>query len=79
MHKGTMTFDQLAYQPGSPGRVFKLTEDALADHLEAMEKLTGKAITYDVTAGLRQVYRKKPVDPDLILHQHYSLAGVRLK
>lgn len=70
-HKNTMTFDQLAYQPGGPGRVFRLSENVLADHLEAMEKLTRKAITYDVTAGLRQVYRRKDVDVESILRQHY--------
>lgn len=74
LHKKTMTFDQLAYQPGSPGRVFKLTENALTDHLEAMEKLTGKAITYDVTAGLRQVYWRKDVDAEAILRRHFAEA-----
>jgi hypothetical protein len=73
-HKNTMTFDQLAYQPGSPGRVFRLSENALTEHLEAMEKLTEKAVTYDVTAGLRQVYRRKPVDAPSLLRHHYSLA-----
>lgn len=73
-HKNTMTFDQLAYQPGSPGRVFKLSENALTEHLEAMEKLTEKAVTYDVTAGLRQVYRRKPVNSASLLRHHYSLA-----
>jgi Protein of unknown function (DUF4007) len=72
VHKKTMTFDQLAYQPGAPGRVFKLTENVLADHLETMEKLTDKAITYDVTAGLRQVYRRKEVNSETLLRDHYS-------
>jgi hypothetical protein len=70
-HKNTMTFEQLAYQPGAPGRVFRLSENVLADHLERMEKLTAKAITYDMTAGLRQVYRRRAVDVDAMLRQHY--------
>lgn len=70
-HKKTMTFDELAYKSGSPGRVFKLSENALGDHLEAIEKLTGKALTYDVTAGLRQVYRRKDIDTESLLRQHY--------
>jgi hypothetical protein len=77
VHKKTMTFDELAYYPGGPGRVFKLTENVLTDHLEAMEKLTGKALTYDVTAGLRQVYLRKElddVDVDQILKDHYLQA-----
>ena len=71
-HKNTMTFDQVAYQPGAPGRVFRLSENVLSDHLEAMEKLTEKAITFDVTAGLRQMYRRKPVSPSTVLESHYS-------
>src|SRR5439155_17247253 len=71
-HKKTMTFDQLAYQPGGPGRVFKLTENALTDHLEAMEKLTEKAVTFDMTAGLRQVYLRRDVDVDVLLRRHYA-------
>ena len=70
-HKKTMTFDQLAYQPGGIGRVFKLTENALADHLEAMEKLTDRAVSYDVTAGLRQVYWRSDVDKGALLRRHY--------
>lgn len=72
--KKTMTFDELAYRPGGPGRVFKLTENALTDHLEALEKITDRAITYDVTAGLRQVYRRKEVDVDSLLRKHYAEA-----
>ncbi|HEV2293567.1 MAG TPA: DUF4007 family protein [Tepidisphaeraceae bacterium] len=71
-HKNTLTFDQVAYQPGSPGRVFRLSENVLTDHLEAMEKLTEKAVTYDVTAGLRQMYRRKAVDPIAILRRLYE-------
>lgn len=71
----TLTFDQIAYQPGSPGRVFKLTENALTERLESIERLTGKAIGFDATAGLRQLYRRKPVEEaqrKQILRDHYS-------
>ena len=70
-HKKTMTFDQLAYQPGGPGRVFKLSENALTDHLEAMQRLTKNNITYDVTAGLRQMYWREDVDKESLLRRHY--------
>lgn len=71
-HKNTMTFDQVAYQPGSPGRVFKLTENALSEHLEAIEGLTHKKVTYDVTAGLRQLYRRPPVEALSVLCEYYD-------
>jgi hypothetical protein len=71
-HKNTLTFDQLAYQPGSPGRIFRLTENALSEHLDSMEKLTRKIVTYDVTAGLRQLYRRQSVDKLPLLRRYFD-------
>ena len=36
----TLTFDQIAYSSRSPGQAFKLSEDALATYLEAIEDAT---------------------------------------
>jgi Protein of unknown function (DUF4007) len=75
LHKNTLTFDQLAYQARSPGRVFKLSENALTEHLEMLVETTEGAITFDNTAGLRQVYRKRELNFDAtskrILRKHY--------
>lgn len=45
----------LAFRPGSPGRVFALTEDALIARLERIEVATRGAIVFHDTAGLRQL------------------------
>jgi hypothetical protein len=76
-HKNTLTFDQVAYQPSSPGRVFRVTENALSEHLEAMEQISRKAVTYDVTAGLRQLYRRNDIDAQGLLKQYYDDNGGR--
>lgn len=69
-HREVLSFDELAFQPGSPGRVFKLSENAVSDYLESLERFTDKAIGYDVTGGLRQVYRRRPSALlDLLQHQ----------
>lgn len=69
-HREVLSFDELAFQPGSPGRVFKLSENAVSDYLESIERFTDKAIGYDVTGGLRQVYRRKPLALlDLLQHR----------
>ena len=60
-HREVLSFDELAFQPGSPGRVFKLSENAVSDYLESLERFTDRAMGYDVTGGLRQVYRRKPL------------------
>ncbi len=45
----------IAFAPGSPGRVFALTEDALMVRLERLEAVTDGAIVFHDTAGLRQL------------------------
>src|SRR5208283_6176045 len=35
--RNALTFDEVAYRPGSPGRVFKLSEDALSEFLDGIE------------------------------------------
>lgn len=51
----TAAFHDLVFAPGSPGRVFRLDEDALLGRLERLEMLTGGAAAYSDSAGVRQV------------------------
>ncbi len=55
---GTLAIHDLARQPGSPGRLFKIDESSLVERLEGVEKLTGGSLSYGETAGLRQLYRR---------------------
>ncbi len=49
-------FNDLAYSPGSPGRVFRLDEDGLLSRLLAISDLTSGQLVYNDQAGIRQVY-----------------------
>lgn len=69
----TFAFDELAYQPFSPGRVFKLDEPALAERLERLTELTNGAWQLTETAGYRQVLQREDVDPLEILDDYYDL------
>ena len=53
----TLSFEALAHEPGSPGRVFLLDEDDLTARLTEVEDLTGGAYRWSETAGLRQLIR----------------------
>ena len=53
----SLPFDAIAFGEGSPGRVFKLDEDSIAERLLALEDLTLGALSWTDTAGLRQVHR----------------------
>jgi hypothetical protein len=48
--------EALTHEPGSPGRVFLLDEESVAERLAAMPDLTSGAIRWDESTGLRQVY-----------------------
>lgn len=56
----SLAFEAISYGNGSPGRVFKLDEDSVAERLFALEEITGGALSWTDTAGLRQVMRKGP-------------------
>ena len=57
-HAGSvMGFDRVAHDYGSPGRVFKLDENAVAERLMALEQLSRGQIQWTEQAGIRQVTR----------------------
>lgn len=57
----SLAFEAIAYGEGSPGRVFKLDEDSVAERLLGLEDLTNGVLSWTDTAGLRQVHRMKKV------------------
>lgn len=50
----TLAFEAIAFGEGSPGRVFKLDEDSIAERLLSLEDLTRGALSWTDTAGLRE-------------------------
>jgi hypothetical protein len=51
----TLSFESILHGSGSPGAAFKLSENALAERLEALPPWSH--LTYDDTAGMRLVLR----------------------
>lgn len=54
----SMAFETIAYADGSPGRVFKLDEDSVAERLMALNGITNGYLAWTDTAGLRQVHKQ---------------------
>lgn len=54
-HLQTLSFERILHAPGSPGAVFKFSENALALRLEQLPRWTG--LSFDDTAGIRVVLR----------------------
>jgi hypothetical protein len=73
----TLSLHDIARQPGSPGRLFKIDESSLVERLEALDRLTGGALAYGETAGLRQLYRRRPLPPAELLEEAYATGGKR--
>lgn len=56
--EASLSFEGIAYGDGSPGRVFKLDEDSVAERLFGLSSITNGRLIWDDTAGLRQVIRR---------------------
>lgn len=73
--RGILSIETLAYEPGSPGRVFLMDEESLAERLERIADMTGGIMVWDEGAGLRQVSARVEVagiQPLRFLEQLYS-------
>lgn len=68
----SLSAEQICYAPGSPGRVFKLDEDSMITRLMRLEDVTEGAWQWTDTAGLRQIQRRKDVDPVKLVMAAYS-------
>jgi hypothetical protein len=56
--QSSLAFEAVAYAEGSPGRVFKLDEESIAQRLISLADFTGGKLVWTDSAGLRQVHRK---------------------
>lgn len=53
----TLSFEAIAHAPGGPGRVFQFDENDVADRLAKLDEISGGAIRWSETAGLKQIAR----------------------
>jgi hypothetical protein len=68
----TVPIETVAFAPGGPGRVFCLSEESLIARLERLDRTTGGCVTFDETAGMRQLLIKDLPDPKRFLAAHYE-------
>jgi hypothetical protein len=58
----TLSVETVAYGVGAPGRIFRLDEESVAFRLATIGEITGGALAWTDTAGLRQVVRREPLE-----------------
>lgn len=63
--QSSLAFETVAYAEGSPGRVFKLDEESIAQRLIVLSDFTGRKLEWTDSAGLRQVHRKNLSSEDI--------------
>ncbi len=70
--------EALSHDPGSPGRVFLMDEESVAERLANMSDLTGNRIRWDESTGLRQVYAQDiaSIDPLQFVRGLYAAANL---
>jgi hypothetical protein len=69
----SFSVDFLTFERGSPGQVFLLDEDSVAERLVRLDALTGGALRWDESSGMRQLYAfdRESLDPWDILRSMY--------
>lgn len=69
----TLSVEAITYEPGSPGRVFKLDEDAVTERLAGISEASGGLFDWTDTAGLSQVLRTgKKVKKEKLLQRAFQ-------
>lgn len=63
----TLSFEAITHAPGSPGRVFALDENDVADRLAALNDISNGTLRWSETAGLKQVIRTSELDEAALL------------
>jgi len=71
--QGTLSFREIVHGEGSPGRVFRLDEDAVLSYLDTLGDITGGRLVFNDTALVRQVARRgEAITGSEILDAYFS-------
>ncbi len=68
----TLSLREITHGEGSPGRVFRLDEDATLRYLDGLAGLTGDRLGFVDTAQIRQVVRRSAVPGEDMLRGYYE-------
>lgn len=76
-NQSTLSFNAIAHEYGSPGRVLKLDEDSVGDRLSNIEEITQGYLQWTDSAGLRQVSRSNKESMDYAIPRILRAAYAR--
>lgn len=58
-NSSSIKLDSLLYTPGSPGRIFALTETELLDHVSTISRISSGMLEISETAGITQIFKNQ--------------------
>lgn len=61
----------ISTEPGSPGQIFKLPESALTLLLDSLSAATGRALVFEESQSMQQVWKKKAISSEELLEMIY--------
>lgn len=67
----TLSVEAICFGMGAPGRVFKLDEEAVIERLARIEEASSGGYLWSETAGLKQVVKRKGLNPQTLLAATY--------
>jgi hypothetical protein len=70
--EATLPLREVAYGHGSPGQVFKLSEEEVRTRVEALEQHTGEFFVYNESANMQQIRRHGERNSIELLKEIYS-------
>ncbi|MDY0222596.1 MAG: DUF4007 family protein [Desulfobacterium sp.] len=70
-NESTLPFHEISIGHGSPGQIFKLSENDLRNRLENIEKDTSGGLIYKESSNLQQLQRKTDLDTNDLLKKIY--------
>ena len=74
--QGTLSVEKIAFEPGAPGRVFRLDEHSLVERLARIDESSDGQFVWSDTAGVRNVSRNteqlSDIDPFRLLKTGYA-------
>lgn len=68
----TLSVREITHGEGSPGRVFRLDDDAVLGYLDDLDQLTQGRLSFSDTVLIRQVIRRSETEPQELLHDYYA-------
>lgn len=76
-NEATLDFQAVAHGHGSPGQIFKLTEDDVLTRLENLAVQTKEVFSYKESANQQQIFRNRIVENIELLKKVYVVEAIR--